>query len=111
MKKTISANPRMTGESYTAVGTDSTIGPPHFGLSSERIQVLDRQERVRIAAENAEKEARQTEKEARQVEKAARKAAAKEKKLAARGKLRDEGENGKNGTDGGLKTFVEVYSP
>ena len=94
---TISANPRMTGEPYTAVGTGSTIGPPHVGLSPERIRVLDRQARVRIAKENAEQEVRKA-------EKAARKAAAKEKKLAARGRLRAENDKGNSRTSEGLKT-------
>ena len=87
----------MTGEPYTTVGGDGTIGPPHIGLSPERIKVLDQQARVRIAAENAEKEARKA-------EKAARKAAAKEQKLAAKGKLRDEGEQSMNQMAEGCKT-------
>lgn len=88
----------MTREPYTAIGSDITIGPPHFGLSPERIKVLDQQARVRIAAENAEKEARKA-------EKAARKAAVKEQKVAAKGKLRDEGNESKNDMTQGCKTL------
>lgn len=78
----------MTGEPYTAIGSDGTIGPPHLGLSPERVKVLNEEARVRIAAENVCRAARAA-------EKAQRKQAAKEKKLAARGENHDGSDDGK----------------
>lgn len=95
------ANSRTIAEPYTDVGADSIIGPPHFGLSPERIRVLDRQARVRIAKENAEKEACKA-------EKAAHKAAAKEKKLAARGRLHDKNDKDNSRTDEGLRPVSRI---
>lgn len=86
----------MTGDAWTAIGGDGIIGPPNIGLSPERIKALDLQARNRVAAENAEKEARKA-------EKAARKAAAKEQKLVAKGKLRNEGDSSTNEVNEGCK--------
>lgn len=67
----------MAGEPYTALGEGCSIGPPNIGLSPERIQELSQQGRIRIAAENAAKEAQRA-------ERAELKAAAKAKKSAER---------------------------
>lgn len=97
----------MAGEPYTAVTDGPGVGPPNIGLSPERIQELSQQARVRIAAENAVKEAQKA-------EKAERQAAAKRAKLEARQKIHDKSDKGKNAMDGGCNIlswtllFVEI---
>lgn len=93
----------MAGEPYASVTDGMSVGPPNIGLSPEQIRDLSEQARVRIAAENAVKEAQKA-------ERAQLKAAAKKNKSAARENIHDKSGNGKSGTDEGCECPQRSYA-
>ena len=86
----------MSGAAFASSASEGWIGPPNIGLSPERIQELSEQAKVRIAAENAAKEAHKAQRAQQKAKRAQRKASVQAEKSTGVDHMDDKDESSEN---------------